>query len=83
MIIAAKLKKDPGIPNLWPYKEAMMQQIEEAKAREEEERQYVLLPLTSRLLTFCFSPRRSVYCLACSCVASLWAEVGFRLARVS
>lgn len=34
-----RVKKDPGIPNLWPYKEAMIQQIEEAKEREEEERQ--------------------------------------------
>ncbi|KAJ0121598.1 nucleolar gtp-binding protein 2 [Diaporthe amygdali] len=33
----SKLKKDPGIPNLFPYKEKLLQEIEEKKARKEEE----------------------------------------------
>lgn len=33
----SKLKKDPGIPNLFPYKERLLQEIEEKKARKEEE----------------------------------------------
>jgi nuclear GTP-binding protein len=28
---AAELKKDPGIPNLWPYKEKLLQQVEQHK----------------------------------------------------
>ena len=32
-----KLKKDPGIPNLFPYKEKLLQQIEEGKVRKKEE----------------------------------------------
>lgn len=31
------MKKDPGIPNLFPYKERLLQEIEEKKARKEEE----------------------------------------------
>ncbi|KAI9100645.1 P-loop containing nucleoside triphosphate hydrolase protein [Phlyctochytrium arcticum] len=36
-----KLKKDPGIPNLFPFKEKLLQQAEESKrkAQEEKERQ--------------------------------------------
>lgn len=30
--------KDPGIPNLWPYKQQMLEAIEEKKAREAEAR---------------------------------------------
>ena len=33
----SKLKKDPGIPNLFPYKEKLLQQIEEGKIRKKEE----------------------------------------------
>ncbi|KAF3769295.1 hypothetical protein M406DRAFT_250037 [Cryphonectria parasitica EP155] len=33
----SKLKKDPGIPNLFPYKERLLQEIEEKRARKEEE----------------------------------------------
>lgn len=33
----SKLKKDPGIPNLFPYKERLLQEIDEKKARKEEE----------------------------------------------
>ncbi|POS72388.1 GTP-binding protein [Diaporthe helianthi] len=33
----SKLKKDPGIPNLFPYKERLLQEIEEKKARKAEE----------------------------------------------
>ncbi|KAL8387792.1 hypothetical protein RB595_009671 [Gaeumannomyces hyphopodioides] len=33
----SKLKKDPGIPNLFPYKERLLQQIEEAKIQKQEE----------------------------------------------
>ncbi|ROT36958.1 hypothetical protein SODALDRAFT_298678 [Sodiomyces alkalinus F11] len=35
----SKLKKDPGIPNLFPYKEKMLQEIEEKRARKQEEAQ--------------------------------------------
>ncbi|RUS22177.1 P-loop containing nucleoside triphosphate hydrolase protein [Endogone sp. FLAS-F59071] len=34
-----KLKKDPGIPNLWPYKEKLLHQIEEQKRKAEEEKE--------------------------------------------
>jgi len=33
-----KLKKDPGIPNLWPFKEELMDQIQADKVRAEEEK---------------------------------------------
>lgn len=33
----SKVKKDPGIPNLFPYKERLLQQIEEAKIQKQEE----------------------------------------------
>lgn len=32
-----KLKKDPGIPNLFPYKDRILKQIEDGKKRKEEE----------------------------------------------
>ncbi|TPX16708.1 uncharacterized protein E0L32_003649 [Thyridium curvatum] len=35
----SKLKKDPGIPNLFPYKERLLHQIEETKMRKQEEAQ--------------------------------------------
>ncbi|GAP82989.1 putative nuclear GTP-binding protein NUG1 [Rosellinia necatrix] len=35
----SKLKKDPGIPNLFPYKEKILQEIEEARRRKQEEQQ--------------------------------------------
>ncbi|KXJ91931.1 P-loop containing nucleoside triphosphate hydrolase protein [Microdochium bolleyi] len=35
----SKLKKDPGIPNLFPYKEKILHQIEEARMRKQEEQQ--------------------------------------------
>ncbi|EAQ92578.1 hypothetical protein CHGG_00813 [Chaetomium globosum CBS 148.51] len=35
----SKLKKDPGIPNLFPYKEKLLQQIEEDRIRRKEEQQ--------------------------------------------
>jgi len=35
----SKLKKDPGIPNLFPYKEKLLQQIEENRALKQEEAQ--------------------------------------------
>ncbi|KAI0165653.1 P-loop containing nucleoside triphosphate hydrolase protein [Xylariaceae sp. FL1272] len=34
----SKLKKDPGIPNLFPYKEKILHEIEEGRRRKEEER---------------------------------------------
>ena len=34
-----ELKKDPGIPNLYPFKEQLLKQIEEKKVRAEEERE--------------------------------------------
>ncbi|OHF01061.1 hypothetical protein CORC01_03628 [Colletotrichum orchidophilum] len=34
-----KLKKDPGIPNLFPYKEKILEEIEENKLRKQEEAQ--------------------------------------------
>ena len=34
-----ELKKDPGIPNLYPFKEQLLKQIEEKKMRAEEERE--------------------------------------------
>ncbi|CAN8098803.1 unnamed protein product [Discula destructiva] len=33
----SKLKKDPGIPNLFPYKERLLAEIEEKRKRKEEE----------------------------------------------
>ena len=33
----SRLKKDPGIPNLFPYKEMMLKEIEQTKIRKEEE----------------------------------------------
>ncbi|KAI1767744.1 P-loop containing nucleoside triphosphate hydrolase protein [Hypoxylon sp. FL1150] len=33
----SKLKKDPGIPNLFPYKEKILHEIEEGKRRKQEE----------------------------------------------
>ncbi|KAL2020898.1 hypothetical protein VTK56DRAFT_7889 [Thermocarpiscus australiensis] len=33
----SKLKKDPGIPNLFPYKERLLHKIEEDRARRKEE----------------------------------------------
>lgn len=30
------LRKDPGVPNLWPFKDELLRQIENRKAREEE-----------------------------------------------
>ncbi|KAK3902211.1 P-loop containing nucleoside triphosphate hydrolase protein [Staphylotrichum tortipilum] len=35
----SKLKKDPGIPNLFPYKEKLLHQIEEERIRKKEEQQ--------------------------------------------
>jgi len=33
----SKLKKDPGIPNLFPYKDKLLHEIEEGKRRKEED----------------------------------------------
>ncbi|KAJ1333945.1 nuclear GTP-binding protein [Microdochium nivale] len=35
----SKLKKDPGIPNLFPYKERILHEIEEGRLRKQEEQQ--------------------------------------------
>jgi nuclear GTP-binding protein len=35
----SRLKKDPGIPNLFPYKDKLLAEIEESKRRKEEEAQ--------------------------------------------
>lgn len=35
----SKLKKDPGIPNLFPYKEKLLHQIEETRIRKQQEAQ--------------------------------------------
>ena len=35
----SKLKKDPGIPNLFPYKDKLLHQIEEERIRKKEEQQ--------------------------------------------
>ncbi|KAI0011612.1 P-loop containing nucleoside triphosphate hydrolase protein [Xylariaceae sp. FL0662B] len=35
----SKLKKDPGIPNLFPYKERILHEIEEGRRRKQEEQQ--------------------------------------------
>ncbi|KAI0538295.1 P-loop containing nucleoside triphosphate hydrolase protein [Xylaria digitata] len=35
----SKLKKDPGIPNLFPYKEKILHEIEESRRRKQEEQQ--------------------------------------------
>lgn len=35
----SKLKKDPGIPNLFPYKEKILHEIEAARLRKQEEQQ--------------------------------------------
>ncbi|KAK2742599.1 hypothetical protein FQN57_005225 [Myotisia sp. PD_48] len=37
----SKLKKDPGIPNLFPYKDKILQEIEEKKRLKEEESQRI------------------------------------------
>lgn len=34
-----ELKKDPGIPNLYPFKEQLLKQMEQRKMRTEEERE--------------------------------------------
>eukprot|EP01114_Cavostelium_apophysatum_P014136 TRINITY_DN3586_c0_g1_i1.p1 TRINITY_DN3586_c0_g1~~TRINITY_DN3586_c0_g1_i1.p1 ORF type:complete len:602 (-),score=241.89 TRINITY_DN3586_c0_g1_i1:30-1835(-) len=34
----SKLKKDPGIPNLWPFKEQFIQRMQLEKAKEDEEK---------------------------------------------
>ena len=34
----AGLKKDPGIPNLYPFKEQLLKQMEERKEKAEEEK---------------------------------------------
>jgi nuclear GTP-binding protein len=38
----ARSKKDPGIPNSWPFKETMLREVEIAKEREEERRKGIL-----------------------------------------
>ncbi|KAI0479023.1 P-loop containing nucleoside triphosphate hydrolase protein [Xylariaceae sp. FL0804] len=35
----SKLKKDPGIPNLFPYKERILHEIEEGRRKKQEEQQ--------------------------------------------
>lgn len=35
----SRLKKDPGIPNLFPYKDKLLHQAEESKRRKEEDKQ--------------------------------------------
>lgn len=35
----SRLKKDPGIPNLFPYKDKVLAEIEESKRKKEEEQQ--------------------------------------------
>jgi len=34
----SRIKKDPGIPNLFPYKDKILHEIEEKKRQKEEER---------------------------------------------
>ncbi|KAK6353790.1 hypothetical protein TWF730_008216 [Orbilia blumenaviensis] len=34
----SRLKKDPGIPNMFPYKEQMLEEIEEGRRQKEEEK---------------------------------------------
>lgn len=36
--IFSALKKDPGIPNLYPFKEHLMRQLEERKQRAEDDK---------------------------------------------
>ncbi|KAK4232261.1 putative nuclear GTP-binding protein [Podospora fimiseda] len=36
----SKLKKDPGIPNLFPYKEKLLHEIEESRIKKKEELQH-------------------------------------------
>ena len=38
-LISPEIKKDPGIPNLYPFKEQLLKQIEEKKLKAEEERE--------------------------------------------
>jgi nuclear GTP-binding protein len=35
----SRLKKDPGVPNLFPYKEQILQEVEEKRRLKEEEAQ--------------------------------------------
>lgn len=39
MPILLELKKDPGIPNLYPYKEQLLKQLQDRKERLEDEKQ--------------------------------------------
>ena len=38
-LVSPEIKKDPGIPNLYPFKEQLLKQIEEKKLKAEEERE--------------------------------------------
>ena len=38
-VLDVALKKDPGIPNLYPFKEHLMKQLEEKKQRAEEDKE--------------------------------------------
>ena len=38
-LVSPEIKKDPGIPNLYPFKEQLLKQIEEKKVKAEEERE--------------------------------------------
>jgi hypothetical protein len=37
--IYTELKKDPGIPNLWPFKDQLLQKAQQYKVRIEEEKE--------------------------------------------
>jgi nuclear GTP-binding protein len=45
----SKLKKDPGIPNLWPFKEELMDQIQTDKIRAEEEKRLAKMEAKDQL----------------------------------
>ncbi|KAG9588432.1 hypothetical protein KCU86_g20219, partial [Aureobasidium melanogenum] len=44
----SKIKKDPGIPNLFPFKQKVLEEIEESKRRKEEEKQRARLLAKAR-----------------------------------
>ncbi|KAH0293067.1 hypothetical protein KCU62_g1561, partial [Aureobasidium sp. EXF-3399] len=44
----SKIKKDPGIPNLFPFKQKVLDEIEESKRRKEEEKQRARLLAKAR-----------------------------------
>jgi hypothetical protein len=45
----SELKKDPGIPNLWPFKEELMDQIQQDRDRQEDEKRLAQLGVREQM----------------------------------